>query len=89
MAGRRRALSRCAVLVGVLDFDGFDNVTYAKLAHNVEALYRLTEHGVAGVEERLGAQAQIELGAGRIRILRTMASVPSRCLLLGLVVYSS
>ncbi len=69
--------------IGILDDDGFDDVAHAQLADDVFAFDRLAEHGVVGVEEMLGAEAEIELRTGGIRLGRTRHR--ERAVLVGIV----
>ena len=50
------------LFVGVLDLDLLDHIAHAELTDDVFALDSLAKHGVAVVEERLRAQAEVELG---------------------------
>ena len=70
-------------LVGVFDFDSFNDIAHAKLADDIFALDGLAEHGVARVEIMLGTQAQIELRARGIGV--RAASHSQRAVFVGVV----
>ena len=56
----RRRLHALRRLVGVLYFDGFDDVADTKLGDDVFAFDGLAEHGIAGIEVMLGAETQVD-----------------------------
>ena len=79
----RRRLHALRRLVGVLYFDGFDDVADTKLGDDVFAFDGLAEHGIAGIEVMLGAETQVELRARGIGIHGTCHG--ERTVLVGII----